>query len=286
MQKASQMSTDASINFISSHLALSFKNQADNSQSSGQRYEDIEDRNGVLLPSTIPKESAFITADERSASKLATSSHKKEYAVMSTRNECNAESRQLTVKPDEKDSNTPTFSLSSIKGLPLSSVCAAGGDRGLSSVRSIRQSITNTYDYHDYTATDDFRSDPVLSDLTTTRSTLVQFGNYTTTSQNTSDCGVHGDCKDLVYMHKVDPAVVMGDGVELGLSEVGVPAESVQFMEKQYNSSNSQSVAIEHHVQQGSNSPTDNLTNNGTPLLDMQTQKQERRIYFCRSRRQ
>lgn len=278
MQKASQMSTDASINFISSHLALSFKNQADNSQSSGQRHEGAGDRNGVLLPSTVPKESAFITADERSASELATSSHKKEYTVMSTRNECNAESRQLTVKPDEKDSNTPTFSLSSIKGLPLSSVYAAGGDRGLSSVRSIRQSITNTYDYHDYTATDDFRSDPVLSDLTTTRSTLVQFGNYTTTSQNTSDCGVHGDCKDLVYMHKVDPAVVMGDGVELGLSEVGVPAESVQFMEKQYNSSNSQSVAIEHHIQQGSNSPTDNLTNNGTPLLDMQTQKQERRI--------
>lgn len=107
MQKASQMSTDASINFISSHLALSFKNQADNSQSSGQRYEDIEDRNGVLLPSTIPKSLPLLL--QMKDQLLSLLRHlTKEYAVMSTRNECNAESRQLTVKPDE-GLKYPTF---------------------------------------------------------------------------------------------------------------------------------------------------------------------------------
>ncbi|EFO62501.1 Spindle pole protein, putative [Giardia lamblia P15] len=278
MQRTSQVSNDASINFTSSHLTLSFKNQADNSQSSGQRYESAEDRNGFLVPSVIPKASAFMATDKRAASELTAPSHTKEHTVMSTRTKCNTESRQLLSKPDEKDSNTPTFSLSSIKGLPLNNVCVAGGDRGLSSMRSIRQSITNTYDYHDYTATDDFRSDPVFSDLTTTRSTLVQFGNYTTTSQNTSDCGVHGDCKDLACTHNLNPIFVMEDGVELGLSEIGVPPESVQLMEKQHSSPNSASMTTEHHTQQSSNSPTDNLANNGTPLLEAQTQKQEKCI--------
>lgn len=106
----------------------------------------------------------------------------------------------------------------------------------------MRPSITNTYDYHDYTTTDDFRSDPVLSDLTATRSTLVQFGNYTVTSQNNSDCGVPGDCKDMAYMCRTDPVDIVEDGIELGLSEIRVQPESVQFVDKQHSSPSSVSV--------------------------------------------
>lgn len=275
--KASQISNDVSLNLASGNLHLSFRNQTDNSQQSGSGNEIPQGRDGFLVPSTIPETSTCLVTDQW-ASEPTTSSHKKEPIALSMQNESSAESKIPAAKSDEKELITPKFSLSSIKCLPLASMGLVGGDRCLSSVRSIRPSFTNTYDYHDYTTTDDFRSDPILSDITATRSTLVQFGNYTnTTSQNNSDCGIHSDFRDLAHMHKGDPVAVVEDGVELGLSEIGVQIESVQFIEKQYNSPSSVSTAIEHPNQRASNSAADNLINNDTPSADMQTNKPDKR---------
>ncbi|EET01788.1 Spindle pole protein, putative [Giardia duodenalis ATCC 50581] len=273
-QKMSQVSNDISLSLPSAHLNLSLKNQADSSQCSGLKQEILEDCDRFPVPSAISEASAFAAVDQGVVVDLASPSHKKAYATMSGQNDSNTELKMLLAKSDEKGPNTPKFSLSSAKCLPIGTAGITGGDRIVSSVRSVRPSITNTYDYHDYTTTDDFRSDPVLSDLTATRSTLVQFGNYTVTSQNNSDCGVPGDCKDMAYMCRTDPVDIVEDGIELGLSEIRVQPESVQFVDKQHSSPSSVSVTRESYLALP-HSTADHPTDARASSLDVHSHRQE-----------